>query len=237
MSLVLWGYDVSPFSDKVRRVLRLKDVAFEWREVLVSKATARRDVSPTGKYPVLEHDGRFIRDSSDILRHLEAAFAEPPLVPAAPRDRGLATILEDWADESLYFYDLTMRNWPQNREWFARDLLNHETGWKKTMIARLLPGALGKVARAQGLGRKDEGTVTADLATLYDGLERLLDGADWLAGPRLSHADIAVRVMVNVLDRTREGQMLRAARPALDGWCRRVDAAAPPERLSAATQP
>lgn len=233
MTLILHGYDVSPFSDKVRRALRLKGLAYEWCEVLVSRAGARKDLSPTGKYPVLEHDGAFIRDSSDILRHLDRAVPDPPLAPAAPRDRALADIFEDWADESLYFYDLTMRNWPHNREWFIRDLLHHERGWKRGLLARVIPGALGKAARTQGLGRKDPATVTADLAVLYDALAALLDGADWLAGPRLSHADLAVRAMLNVLDRTREGLSLRQSHPALDAWCARVDAAAPPERLSA----
>lgn len=232
MGVIVHGFDVSPFSDKVRRALRLKGVDYRWSEILVSKAGGRKDLSPTGKYPVLDHDGRLVRDSSDILTYLDATFPDPSLTPERSRDRALATILEDWADESLYFYDLTMRAWPHNRDWFARDLLHHESGWKKGLLARLLPGALGKVARTQGLGRKDQATVTADLAMLYDALDALLDG-DWLAGPRISRADLAVRAMVNVLGRTREGAALVNARPALDAWCRRVDAVAPPEMLSA----
>jgi glutathione S-transferase len=94
------------------------------------------------------------------------------VAPDDPRDAGLATILEDWADESLYFYDLTMRPWPQNREWFVRDLLHHEPkGFGRTLLERLIPGALQKVTKAQGLGRKSEATVVSDLTGLYDALE------------------------------------------------------------------
>lgn len=231
-SITLYQYEISPYADKVRRALRLKGLAFAIVEVRVSKRNAFRHISPTGKFPVLVHDGRTIVDSSDILRYLDATFPAPRLAPDAPRDAALATLLEDWADESLYFYDLAMRPWPNNRQWFIDDLLAHETGAMRLLLARLIPGAIGKVAATQGLGRKAPAVVTQDLAHLYDALEGWLEGVDWLAGPRLSTADLSVRAMLNVLDRTEEAAALRAARPRLDQWCKRVDAAAPPEGLS-----
>lgn len=232
MNITLYQFEISPFADKVRRVLRLKGLDFDVVEVPISKPGKYKGVSPTGKFPALVHDGGTIVDSTDILRWLEAHAPHPPIGPDHPRDRALATILEDWADESLYFYDLTMRNWPQNRAWFLDDLLVHERGAGRKLLAALIPGALGKVARTQGLGRKSEATVTADLAMLYQALADLLGDAEWLAGPRLSSADIAVRVMVNVLERTNEGRALLEERPALARWAERVDAAAPPEGIA-----
>jgi glutathione S-transferase len=233
MALTLYQYELSPYADKVRRVLRLKGLAFDTVEVPVSKPGKHKSVSPTGKFPVLVHDGRTIVDSTDIVRYLDAAFPAPRVAPDDPRDAALATILEDWADEALYFYDLTMRNWPQNREWFIRDLLHFEKpGLVRSLLAALVPGALGKATKAQGLGRKSEATVVADLSAQYDALAGLLEGREWLAGPRLSTADLAVRVMTNVLERTLEAKALLEARPALLAWARWVDAAAPPEGLS-----
>lgn len=232
MSRVLWGYDVSPFSDKVQRALRWKGLEFAWREVLVSKTGRYKSVSPTGKFPVLDDTGTLVRDSTDILRYLDAIYPERSLLPDDPRDRALAVILEDWADESLYFFDLTMRAWPQNREWFVRDLLHHESALPRRVLGALIPGALAKAAKSQGRGRRSEAEVAAELAALYDALEALLTGAEWLAGPRLSSADLAVRAMLNVLDRTLEGKALRESRPALNGWCARTDTNASPEGLS-----
>jgi glutathione S-transferase len=232
MTITLYQFEISPYADKVRRVLRLKGLAYETVEVLVSKRNAHKAVSPTGKFPAIVHEGRTIVDSTDILRYLDVRFPEKRIAPDAPRDAALATMLEDWADESLYFYDLTMRPWPQNREWFVNDLLAHETGFTRTLLARAIPGAIAKAAAGQGLGRKSEATVVADLTALYDALEAWLEGVDWLAGPRLSSADLSVRVMTNVLDRTVEGWALRQERPRIDAWSRRVDEAAPPEGLS-----
>lgn len=230
--ITLYQFEISPYADKVRRALRMKGLAFDIVEVPVSRPGRYRRISPSGKFPAIVHPGGVVVDSTDILAWLEDHAPEPPLRPAAPADRALATILEDWADEALYFYDLTMRCWPHNRDWFVRDLLAHERGLARRLLAALIPGAIGRVARAQGLGRKAPARVVLDLARQYDALDTLLTGRDWLAGPRLSTADLAVRVMLNVLERTREGAELLAARPALAAWARRVDSLAPPEGIS-----
>lgn len=237
MALTLYQFELSPYADKVRRVLRLKGLAFDCVEVPVTSPKTYRHISPTGKFPALVHDGKTIVDSTDICRYLDAQFPEPRVAPDDPRDAALATILEDWADEALYFYDLTMRNWPQNRDWFLDDLLHHvKPGFMRNLLVRLIPGALLKATKAQGLGRKSEMTVLADLAAQYDALALLVVDGGWLAGPRLSTADIAVRVMVNVLERAKEGRALLEASHALADWAQRVDAAAPPEGLSVTRQ-
>ncbi len=233
----LYQFEISPFADKVRRALRLKALPFEIVEVPISRPGRYRRISPTGKFPALVHDGGVIVDSTDILEWLDIRCPEPRLQPDRPADRALATILEDWADEALYFYDLTMRCWPHNRRWFIEDLLAHQRGPVRGVLAALIPGAIGKLTRAQGLGRKPRERVILDLARQYDALEALLARADWLAGPRLSSADLAVRVMLNVIDRTVEGRQLFDARPALVDWARRVDSAAPPEGLSVTCKP
>ncbi len=233
MAITLYQFELSPYADKVRRVMRLKGVAFDTVEIPVSAPNRFKHISPTGKFPAIVADGATIVDSTDICRWLEARFPQARVAPESPRDAALATILEDWADEALYFYDLTMRNWPQNRAWFIDDLLHHQKpGFTRTLLAAVIPGALGKATRAQGLGRKSEATVVADLAAQYDALALLVADGGWLAGPRLSTADIAVRAMVNVIERAKEGRALLEARPALADWAKRVDAAAPPEGLS-----
>ena len=222
--LTLYQFDISPFCDKVRRAMVLKGL--EWRtvEVPITRPNKYKGVSPTGKFPALDDDGRVIVDSSDILRHLEVIAPAPSLYPDDPRDAALAHVLEDWADESLYFFDLTMRNWPHNRPLFLADLLRHASGPLVPVLRAAIPGVLRRTARAQGLARKPDAVVAGELARHYDALETMLDGRDWLVGDAISVADLSVRAMGFVLDRTAEGTVLRAARPALDAWSARVDA-------------
>lgn len=224
MKPILYQFQISPFCDKVRRAMRLKRLEWDTIEVPIVPGKFKH-ISPTGKFPAVDFGGTIIVDSTDIIAHLDSIAPEPRLIPADPRQRADALILEDWADESLYFFDLTMRNWPQNRAWFIDDLLHAETGLKRSIMAAMIPGPLKKVANTQGLGRKSEAQVTAELARHYDGLNAKLSGNDWLVGNSISIADLAVRSMVFVLDRTVEGKALTTARPALAAWSQRVDAA------------
>lgn len=225
MKPILYQFRISPFCDKVRRAMHLKGLGWETVEVPVVPPGRFKHISPTGKFPAVDFGGTVVVDSTNIITHLDELVPEPRLIPADPKQRADALILEDWADESLYFFDITMRNWPQNRQLFIDDLLHAESGVKRGIIARFIPGALRKVATTQGLGRKTEAQVTAELARHYDCLAARLDGQDWLVGDAISIADIAVRAMVFVLDRTIEGKALTAARPVLAAWCHRVDTA------------
>lgn len=225
MNVTLYQFQISPFCDKVRRALKLKGIAWTVVEIPVVPPGKFKHISPSNKFPAVDFGDRIVVDSTDIIAHLDAIAPEPRLIPADPCERADALILEDWADESLYFFDLTMRNWPQNRQWFLDDLLHAESGLKRRVLQALVPGALRKVAVNQGLGRKTEAQVVAELTRHYDGLDAKLQGRDWLVGGSISIADLAVRSMVNVLDRTVEGKALVAARPALREWAERVDAA------------
>src|SRR5262249_41936329 len=115
--ITLYQFATSPFTEKVRRALAYKGLTYEIHEVrrgAVAKGDYA-DVSPTGKFPAILHDGKAVWDSTDILEHLDRAFPDRPLLPDDPRDRALAHVIEDWADESLYFYELTVRlAWPHN---------------------------------------------------------------------------------------------------------------------------
>ena len=222
---ILYQYWISPFCDKVRRAMKLKGMAWDIVEVPILPPGKYKHISPSGKFPAVDFGGTIIIDSTDIIRHLDEITPEPRLIPTDPLNRADALILEDWADESLYFFDLTMRSWPQNAARFVDDLLHIETGLKKSIMGRFIPGALSKVAKTQGLGRKSMAQVTAELARHYDGIDAKLTGRDWLVGDSITIADIAVRAMVFVLDRTIEGKALHDARPAMAAWALRVDAA------------
>lgn len=223
-TLLLHQYQVSPFAAKVRRCLHYKGVAFEVRNYGLGGVGKVRRLSPAGKAPVLEHDSRMIADSSDIIRHVEAHFPDKPVIPDSPAERALAHILEDWADESLYYYDLTMRSWPNNARWLADDLVREDTGPMKRLLHYLAPKLIGKQAANQGIGRKPREEVCADAARHFESIDTLVSANEWLVGASLSIADICVVSMCTVLDRAEEARDLMDALPALRDWQRRVDA-------------
>jgi len=223
----LWQFEISPFCDKIRRALHWKGVPYEVREVPLAEAfTAVRRVNPTGKLPCLEHDGRFVADSTDIAHHLEERFPEPPLLPKDPELRARCHVLEDWADESLYFYEMRLRfTVPHNAERFVPELTAHDPGWMQALAPWVLPRVLRATLSRQGVGRKSLEQVERDVARHVDAVDGWLGEADWLVGDALTLADLAVFAQLSCIRASREGGRLVSARPRVAAWLDRVDAA------------
>lgn len=96
--LILWSYDASPFTQRVLRMLAIKNLPWGWVEtpMLPPKEAL---AALTGGYrgtPVLQVGADVFIDSQLIALELERRFPEPSLFPAG--DRGLALALVKWSD-------------------------------------------------------------------------------------------------------------------------------------------
>lgn len=225
--IVLHQFEISPFCDKIRRVLHLKGQPYEVLEVslLRSPRHLHRE-NPSGKLPCLEHDGRFVCDSTEIARYLEECFPDPPLLPADPRERALCCVLEDWADESLYFYEMRLRfTIPANAKRFVPALLAHDPRWFARLIAPFIPRLMGRTTRSQGLGRKSVGSVLLDVERNVQAVGGLLGGRSWLVGDAISLADLSVHAQLACIRQTPEGAEIVGRLPAVEAWLTRVEAA------------
>lgn len=228
--VTLHQFEISPFCAKVRRILHLKGVPFEIREVSALRSTIEiRRINRIGRLPVLEIDGELIADSSEIARALDERFPDPPLWPADPRERAQCHLLEDWADESLYFYEMTMRlQWrPASARW-ARELLRADGRLAMAIAPALVPLLVGQRTKAQGVGRKPRDLVLRELERHLDTLDTLLGDGDWLASPALTIADIAVAAQASAIAGAPEGRAAIDRHAPTAAWLRRVDAATLP---------
>ncbi len=228
--ITLYQFATSPFTEKVRRALAYKGIAFEIHEVDRAAVPGGKyaHVSPTGKFPAIEHDGVAIWDSTDVIRHLDAAFPNRPLIPADPRDAALAHVIEDWADESLYFYEMTMRlGWAHNLYASLDEFAAGMPGVPREHLRKGILDGVGALTKAQGLGRKPPEQVVTDVERHFAALDALLEGRDWLVGEALSIADLAVIAQVNALLYAAEARQAIEATRNVKPWMARVDQAAP----------
>ncbi|MGH2922521.1 MAG: glutathione S-transferase family protein [Solirubrobacterales bacterium] len=57
------------------------------------------EASGQGLVPVIVDDGEVVVDSTEILRHLERRYPDPPLFPADPARRAEMDVFLDWFNE------------------------------------------------------------------------------------------------------------------------------------------
>jgi glutathione S-transferase len=223
MTLVLHQWEISPFCGKVRRVLRLKKLAFEVIDYNGIRARQAKGLSASGKLPVLEVGGDRIEDSSAIAAYLDREHPEPPLWPAAAADRHLAHFFEDWADESLYWFEVYLRfAVPEARERAVEHLCAGRPAWERAVFRRVIVGMYRRKLAAQGLGRYGREEVERRLLAHLDHLEGHLAGREHLACPRASIADIAVASQLAEIQRTSTlADRIADGRPALAAWLER----------------
>jgi glutathione S-transferase len=99
-----------PFSHnsiKVRRVLALKGLEYERKDINPAIRRKLKRLSAQELAPVLVDGSRVVADSTAIVLYLEEAYPDPPLLPAEKPERSECLVLEDWADTA--FMELTRR--------------------------------------------------------------------------------------------------------------------------------
>jgi len=83
--ITLCGITLSNYYNKVKLVLLEKGIPFtEERVATGSKDEAVLAATPLGKVPFIRVDGQTLCESQVIVDYLEAAYPQPPLVPADP---------------------------------------------------------------------------------------------------------------------------------------------------------
>jgi len=218
--LTLHQLERSPFCDKVRRILRFKGVPFEVREVSLF---AGKQHSPTGKLPALDLHGELLDDSTQIAYALERHYPEPRLIPLDPAQRALCHVLEDWADESLYFYEMALHfSLEENSAARIEKLAEQETPLKKALAKQVLPGLLRMSLVAQGTGRRTRERILEDVGRHMQAIADLLGDRAYLVGSDITLADIAVCCQLGAMLETEQGRRLCAQHPSVASFRSRV---------------
>ena len=223
--LLLYDLTDSPFCAKVRICLQVKGVPYRRLPLTVGTLRQLRRLNPLGKVPVLMEGGRPLADSSAIARHLETTYPEPPLLPADPAARAYCNLIEDWADESLYFVVGAFK-WlnPANRATaVARTMADLDGGALRPVVARLVARRIVKGYRAWGYGPGSLEHFEGRMRDSLGWLAELVTGRAFLLGRSLTLADVAVYAQLAWMRGYAEARLLDE-QPAVVEWLARLDA-------------
>ena len=214
---VVFGVRGSPFVRSVCLALEEKGVAYHIEAFGPGEmhGDAHRKRHPFGRVPVVEHGGYRLYETQAILRYIDAEHREPPLQPTAPQAVGRMNQLIGINDWYLF---------PQ--------------------VARII--VFQRIVGPALLGiTPDEAAIAAAVpaAELCLGeIGRLLGDQKFMAGDRLSLADLMLAPQLDYLALTPEGMAVLGNTPLL-AWLHRMNerpsmqATVPPEPLRKAVSP
>lgn len=204
--IILHHYDMSPFSEKIRRIFGHKNMT--WRGVDAPMMNPKPKLIPlTGGYrriPVLQIGADIFCDTAIIARELERRQPEPTIFPDGCE--GVASLFSLWADRHLFFsvipVSLSAAEGVLPPEFKAdREAMAPQMNFDRMREA--LPHA-----RSQ-------------LRSFLHYFATQLEGRPFLLGEKFSLADAAVYMSIWFLRGAPEGKSLIEAHPALTDWRKR----------------
>ncbi|MBD1588842.1 glutathione S-transferase family protein [Pseudomonas typographi] len=207
--IILHHYDVSPFSQKVRRMLAFKELP--WRGVTIANTLPKPLLVPlTGGYrrtPVLQIGADIYCDSRLITAKLDELQPSPALVPES--SRGQIEILSDWSESRAFWWTLLpifADLMPILPDEFVADRVSMLASLTREQVQADAPHAFDQ------------------FQFVLDNLERILSQQPFMVGTSFTSADAACS---HTLLYTVHSPRVYAAvqqRPRVAAWLERVNA-------------
>lgn len=212
---------MSPFCIKVQMALKLKGLDFE----VVSTLLPRR-YNPRGKVPYVMWDGQPIEDSTAIVKAIDERCKDgPALVPRERRQAADAHLLEDWADESLYWFGVYAKfGDPEGWALFRPPLAGAMPAMLRPLGPIVARRDLTHKLHAQGLLTRSRDLLLSEFDEHLAALSARLAQSAYLVGDTITMADIAVVAMLMpmMVGVTPEFTRRIEAHPAITAYAARV---------------
>ena len=228
MTYTLYGALGSPYSMKMRSVLRYRRLPHIWKDGAATRealAEVRAPVIPVLGYP----DGHHDNDSTPLIYDLEARHAERSVVPADPAQAFIAHLLEDFADEwltkAMFGYRwLEEVDQLQMSRWLAFD--NMKGGGlerSQAFAAQFRDRQVSRMALV-GCTRENFPLIEASTRAVLAALEAHVVNRHCLFGTRPSLAEFSIFGQLSQLGTDPTPQaMMRADYPYAYRWLAHVD--------------
>ena len=219
----LHGFNPSPYSVKMRAILRYRRIPFVWhasgnpRDVAV--AAGLPPVIPVLRFP----DGRLMNDSTPLAYALEREHPERSIVPDDPVQAYLSDLLEDFGDEWITKMMFHYRWYYAADRAFAQD-------WIVTSRDPLMPAArreaekrafndrqVGRMALV-GCTEQNRPIIEDSYRLVLDTLDRHVRTIPFLFGSRPSLADFGFYGQLQILSVDPTPMMAMRDR-AVDVYC------------------
>lgn len=230
-SYALYGINPSPYSMKMRAVLRYRRLPFVWHN---GQPPSREIAAAAGLPPVIPvlrfPDGTTLNDSTPLIEVLEQRHpGDRSIVPSDPAQAFLAFLIEDMADEWLTKAMYHYRWWYEADRAFAalwvtgdRDPGGAPAGREQAGQA-FIDRQVGRMA-VVGSTAENRPTIEKSYLRILDALEKGLRAQPFLFGGRPSLADFGLfgQLLTLSADPT-PAAVMRERAPYVLTWLWRLD--------------
>ena len=223
----IFGPIISPFVVKVLAAARYKKMDYTHQEQVSIRELSKLNPA-TGKVPVVCLNGEIVYDSTLILRRFDEVKPEPALVSVDSKIAAKQWMLEDWSDESFYWYNQALRWSPRNESRTIAQNSRFVPVPVRLFAKPLLRRLVGNQPNAQGLGRLPYSVLCSEFGKRLDDLVSLLGDSEFFFSQQPSCADFAVYGVFCTGYRdgvTPEFPEEVSARPTLLDWFKRMEEA------------
>jgi glutathione S-transferase len=226
-----WGLpDISPFCSKLEIYLRMAGWPYQ------TKVGNPRQ-APKGKLPYIEHEGRTLCDSSDIIAYLEARADHPRKrsldAGLSARDQAVGVALQSMLEEHFY-YVTSWRRWADPAAWAQyRPIITSSVaqagapGWMAPLIVPLIRRDVVKAIHKQGMGRHSPAEINAIGVKLLTAVSGVLGDQAYVLGDQPRTVDATVYAfLAGTLAPPIEGPVkeIIETTPNLRAYCARMKA-------------
>ena len=224
----LFGALGSPYSMKLRAIMRYRRITHIWEHGAISQQTASKLRAPV--IPVLQFpDGTIANDTTPLIYTLEERHEGRSIVPDDPGMAFLAHLIEDYADEwvtkAMFGYRwLEEVDQKQMSKWLAVDSMKGGTLEKIQQFSDFFRDRqVGRMALV-GCTRENFPLIEASTRRLLQALETHVVNEQWLLGSKPSMAEFGLYGQLSQLGTDPTAQeMMRADYPFTFRWLAHVD--------------
>lgn len=190
---------MSLYSGKARAYLRYKAIPhIEKPPRLWTLRTIKRRTGANVMPVVVTPEGEWLQDTSTIMDRLEARFPQAPVVPATPRQRVAAYVLEAWGDEFWlpsamhYRWSFAENYGPLFERESGDHLLPFAPRFVKNRLAATAAARMRSFLPTLGVDAQHAATIEAWTETTLDLLDAHFARHPYLLGTRPSYGDFGL---------------------------------------------
>lgn len=173
-----YAWEMSLYSGKTRAYLRYKNIPHVEKTIhLWDMRTIRRQVGATVMPVVVTPEGEWLQDTSHIIDVLEKRHPLSPVLPATPKQKIAALLIEAWGDEFWLAPSMHYRwNFPENyAQQFRREGGDHLLPFAPRFVKNM---AIDGIARQLRAFLKGLGAVPAQVPAIERWTEAMCDALD-----------------------------------------------------------